>query len=50
MMQETNRAFVSDAGMHSQFAVLFNELASAHAGFGYSRAISAGPAAKRTPT
>lgn len=29
MMQETNRAFVSDAGMRGQFAVLFNELASA---------------------
>ncbi|MFP0196261.1 tyrosine-protein phosphatase [Pseudomonas sp. PHC1] len=27
MMQETNRAFVSDAGMRSQFNVLFNELA-----------------------
>lgn len=29
MMQETNRAFVSDAGMRGQFSVLFNELASA---------------------
>ncbi|NIE73177.1 autotransporter domain-containing protein [Pantoea sp. Ap-967] len=29
MMEETNRAFVSDAGMRGQFAVLFNELASA---------------------
>ncbi|MFJ4345706.1 tyrosine-protein phosphatase [Pseudomonas sp. NPDC089401] len=29
MMEETNRAFVSDAGMRSQFTVLFNELASA---------------------
>lgn len=28
MMQETNRAFVSDAGMRGQFAVLFNELAA----------------------
>ena len=28
MMQETNRAFVSDAGMRGQFSVLFNELAS----------------------
>lgn len=27
MMQETNRAFVSDAGMRSQFTRLFNELA-----------------------
>lgn len=27
MMEETNRAFVSDAGMRSQFNVLFNELA-----------------------
>ncbi|WP_085649087.1 MULTISPECIES: tyrosine-protein phosphatase [unclassified Pseudomonas] len=27
MMQETNRAFVSDAGMRGQFNVLFNELA-----------------------
>jgi protein tyrosine/serine phosphatase len=27
MMQETNRAFVSDAGMRSQFSRLFNELA-----------------------
>ncbi|ANI54259.1 tyrosine-protein phosphatase [Pseudomonas sp. DR 5-09] len=27
MMQETNRAFVSDAGMRGQFGVLFNELA-----------------------
>ncbi|NUT79214.1 autotransporter domain-containing protein [Pseudomonas sp. C1C7] len=29
MMQETNRAFVSDAGMRGQLGVLFNELASA---------------------
>ncbi|WP_175650662.1 tyrosine-protein phosphatase [Pseudomonas sp. Marseille-P9899] len=29
MMEETNRAFVSDAGMRGQFSVLFNELASA---------------------
>ncbi|WP_085707374.1 tyrosine-protein phosphatase [Pseudomonas sp. B35(2017)] len=29
MMQQTNRAFVSDAGMRSQFSRLFNELASA---------------------
>ncbi|MCE7761724.1 autotransporter domain-containing protein [Pseudomonas putida] len=29
MMQETNRAFVSDAGMRGQFTVLFNELAAA---------------------
>lgn len=29
MMQETNRAFVSDAGMRGQFSVLFNELANA---------------------
>lgn len=29
MMEETNRAFVSDAGMRSQFSVLFNELAAA---------------------
>jgi len=29
MMEETNRAFVSDAGMRSQFGVLFNELAAA---------------------
>ena len=29
MMQETNRAFVSDAGMRGQFALLFNELAAA---------------------
>lgn len=29
MMEETNRAFVSDAGMRGQFAVLFNELAAA---------------------
>ncbi|PWU26975.1 autotransporter outer membrane beta-barrel domain-containing protein [Pseudomonas sp. RW407] len=29
MMEETNRAFVSDAGMRSQFATLFNELAAA---------------------
>jgi protein tyrosine/serine phosphatase len=28
MMQETNRAFVSDAGMRSQFSRLFNELAA----------------------
>ena len=28
MMQETNREFVSDAGMRSQFAVLFNDLAA----------------------
>lgn len=28
MMQDTNRAFVSDAGMRSQFATLFNDLAS----------------------
>ncbi|WP_416424624.1 tyrosine-protein phosphatase [Pseudomonas sp. App30] len=28
MMQETNREFVSDAGMRSQFATLFNDLAS----------------------
>lgn len=28
MMQETNRAFVSDAGMRGQLGVLFNELAS----------------------
>lgn len=28
MMQQTNRAFVSDAGMRSQFTRLFNELAS----------------------
>ncbi|MFW9081992.1 tyrosine-protein phosphatase [Pseudomonas sp. P2757] len=27
MMQETNRAFVSDAGMRGQFTTLFNELA-----------------------
>lgn len=27
MMQETNRAFVSDAGMRGQFGALFNELA-----------------------
>jgi protein tyrosine/serine phosphatase len=27
LMQETNRAFVSDAGMRGQFAVLFNDLA-----------------------
>ena len=27
MMQQTNRAFVSDSGMRSQFSVLFNELA-----------------------
>ncbi|MFJ4385441.1 tyrosine-protein phosphatase [Pseudomonas sp. NPDC089408] len=30
MMQETNRAFVSDASMRGQFAVLFNELAAAN--------------------
>ncbi|BAN55307.1 MULTISPECIES: tyrosine-protein phosphatase [Pseudomonas] len=29
MMQETNRAFVNDASMRGQFAVLFNELAAA---------------------
>ncbi|WP_286912873.1 MULTISPECIES: tyrosine-protein phosphatase [unclassified Pseudomonas] len=29
MMEETNRAFVSDAGMRGQFTQLFNELASA---------------------
>ncbi|WP_318652567.1 MULTISPECIES: tyrosine-protein phosphatase [unclassified Pseudomonas] len=29
MMEETNRAFVSDAGMRSQFTTLFNELAAA---------------------
>ncbi|MHA6193000.1 tyrosine-protein phosphatase [Pseudomonas wadenswilerensis] len=29
MMEETNRAFVSDAGMRGQFSVLFNELAAA---------------------
>ncbi|MFJ4156891.1 tyrosine-protein phosphatase [Pseudomonas sp. NPDC089752] len=29
MMEETNRAFVSDAGMRGQFSLLFNELASA---------------------
>ncbi|OLS62520.1 tyrosine-protein phosphatase [Pseudomonas putida] len=29
MMEETNRAFVSDSGMRGQFAVLFNELAAA---------------------
>ncbi|OUM31378.1 autotransporter outer membrane beta-barrel domain-containing protein [Pseudomonas putida] len=29
MMQETNRAFVNDAGMRGQFTVLFNELAAA---------------------
>ena len=28
MMEQTNRAFVSDAGMRGQFATLFNELAS----------------------
>lgn len=28
MMQEANRSFVSDAGMRSQFATLFNELAT----------------------
>lgn len=28
LMQETNRAFVSDAGMRGQFSVLFNELAT----------------------
>ncbi|VVQ33791.1 tyrosine-protein phosphatase [Pseudomonas fluorescens] len=31
MMEQTNRAFVSDAGMRSQFGVLFNELASVDA-------------------
>nr|WP_218583276.1 tyrosine-protein phosphatase [Pseudomonas atagonensis] len=31
MMQETNRAFVSDAGMRGQFGKLFNELASVDA-------------------
>lgn len=29
MMEDTNRAFVSDAGMRNQFALLFNELAAA---------------------
>ncbi|MGH8383497.1 tyrosine-protein phosphatase [Pseudomonas sp.] len=29
LMRETNRAFVSDAGMRGEFGVLFNELASA---------------------
>lgn len=29
MMEQTNRSFVSDAGMRSQFARLFNELAAA---------------------
>lgn len=29
MMEDTNRAFVSDAGMRGQFALLFNELAAA---------------------
>ncbi|MBC9249406.1 autotransporter outer membrane beta-barrel domain-containing protein [Pseudomonas alcaligenes] len=29
MMEQTNRAFVSDSGMRSQFATLFNELAAA---------------------
>lgn len=29
MMEETNRAFVNDAGMRGQFSVLFNELAAA---------------------
>lgn len=29
MMQQTNRAFVNDAGIRRQFSVLFNELASA---------------------
>lgn len=29
MMQQTNRAFVNDAGMRGQFAVLFNQLAAA---------------------
>ncbi|MDH1011031.1 tyrosine-protein phosphatase [Pseudomonas nicosulfuronedens] len=29
MMEETNRAFVSDAGMRGQFTTLFNELAAA---------------------
>lgn len=28
MMEETNRAFVNDAGMRGQFSVLFNELAA----------------------
>lgn len=28
MMQETNRAFVNDAGMRGQFTTLFNELAA----------------------
>ncbi|MGE8190320.1 tyrosine-protein phosphatase [Pseudomonas sp. NPDC086278] len=31
MMQQTNRAFVSDAGMRAQFGKLFNELASVDA-------------------
>jgi len=31
MMEETNRAFVSDAGMRGQFGQLFNELASVDA-------------------
>ncbi|MFI8222284.1 tyrosine-protein phosphatase [Pseudomonas sp. NPDC085632] len=31
MMEQTNRAFVSDAGMRSQFGNLFNELASVDA-------------------
>ncbi len=31
MMEQTNRAFVSDAGMRGQFGVLFNELASVDA-------------------
>lgn len=31
LMQQTNRAFVNDAGMRSQFAVLFNDLASVDA-------------------
>ncbi|PTQ66891.1 tyrosine-protein phosphatase [Pseudomonas sp. GV071] len=29
MMEDTNRAFVSDSGMRGQFSVLFNELAAA---------------------
>lgn len=31
MLEETNRAFVNDAGMRKQFAVLFNDLASVDA-------------------
>ena len=31
LMQETNRAFVGDAGMRAQFGTLFNELASVDA-------------------